>query len=287
MTPVSIPIPHFRRVRIMLTRTTPLITLLGLALLGPVPVRAAEDGPGADIQKQIEELAARERAVREKVNGAGAMFIPIEDPGLAAVFPMQQFYAVIFRQFPVGRVPPEPLKTQNLYLAGKDRTLHVTDGAALEKFFKAKLAPVKDEYTAKNAARAWLALSEQLKQDGFFRFAIPDEFLKWDPKDRQATGKAEVKQGGNGDITVTMSFDEDGNLARVSEEVKIRPGPRPICQATKLLDPDPIVRRMAEQDLLIMGSTAKDYLAEQRARARPDLQKAIDRLWERICREGR
>jgi hypothetical protein len=29
---------------------------------------------------------------------------------------------------------------------------------------------------------------------------------------------------------------------------QLRAGPRPICQATKLLDRDPIVRRMAEQD---------------------------------------
>jgi hypothetical protein len=57
---------------------------------------------------------------------------------------------------------------------------------------------------------------------------------------------------------------------------------RPICQATKLLDPDPIVRKMAEQDLLIMGAAARDYLLEQRAKAGPELQAAIDRIWERM-----
>jgi hypothetical protein len=268
----------------MSTRTTGLIGVLGIALFAARPVQAADE---PEIQKQIQELAAKELAVREKVNGMGAMFIRVDDPGLSVVFPRHLSYAVIFRQFPVGRLPPAPFKTQNLFIAGKGSTLHVTDAKEVEKFFKSTLSPVKEEYTAKNAARAWLALSEQLKQDGFFRFAIPDEFLKWDAKDRQASGKAEVKQGGNGDISVTLTFDEDGNLARVSEEVKIRPGPRPICQATKLLDRDPIVRRMAEQDLLIMGSSAKDYLAEQRAKASPELQKAIDRLWERICREGR
>src|SRR5205085_1021891 len=66
-----------------------------------------------------------------------------------------------------------------------------------------------------------------------------------------------------------------------------RPGPRPICQATKLLDPDPVVRRMAEQDLLIMGRAVKPYLDEQRARAEPGLRKAIDRLWQRILDEDR
>jgi hypothetical protein len=44
----------------------------------------------------------------------------------------------------------------------------------------------------------------------------------------------------------TLTFDGGGKLARVAEGGKLRPGPRPICQATKLLDPDPLVRRMAE-----------------------------------------
>jgi hypothetical protein len=271
----------------MITRTLSLITLVGLALFGAGRAGAAEEGPGGELGKQLQELAAKEQAVRDKAMGMGAMLNRIDDESLTFAFPMQQFYAVIFRQFPVGRRPPEPFHTQNLFIVSKGDTLHVTDAQQLEKFFKEKLKGVKDEFTAKNAARAWLSLSQQLKQDGFYRFAIPDEFLKWNASDRQATGKAEVKRGGNGDISVTLSFDEDGNLTRVSEDVKIRPGPRPICQATKLLDADPIVRRMAEQDLLIMGTAAKDYLAEQRAKASPELQKAIDRLWERIRREER
>jgi hypothetical protein len=64
-------------------------------------------------------------------------------------------------------------------------------------------------------------------------------------------------------------------------------GQRVGVQATKLLDPDPIVRRMAEQDLLVMGRATKPYLDQVRARVRPKLQLAIDRMWERIVREGR
>ena len=67
----------------------------------------------------------------------------------------------------------------------------------------------------------------------------------------------------------------------------LRPGIRPICQATKLLDRDPIVRRMAEQDVLVMGRAAKPYLDQVRATARPKLQQAIDRIWQRILDEGR
>ena len=42
---------------------------------------------------------------------------------------------------------------------------------------------------------------------------------------------------------------------------------------------------MAEQELLFMGRAAKDYLDEQRTKAGPALQKAIDRIWERIVAE--
>jgi len=44
---------------------------------------------------------------------------------------------------------------------------------------------------------------------------------------------------------------------------------------------------MAEQDLLIMGPAAHDYMMEQRAKATPELQAAIDRMWERILERER
>jgi hypothetical protein len=85
---------------------------------------------------------------------------------------------------------------------------------------------------------------------------------------------------------VTLTFGADGQLTGASYESKLRPGPRPICQATKLLDPDPIVRRMAEADLLYMGLAAREYLLDRRALAGPQLRRAIDRLWQRIEQEG-
>jgi hypothetical protein len=44
---------------------------------------------------------------------------------------------------------------------------------------------------------------------------------------------------------------------------------------------------MAEQDLRIMGGAAKGYLDEQRAKAAPELRRAMARLWRQIEREGR
>ena len=56
---------------------------------------------------------------------------------------------------------------------------------------------------------------------------------------------------------------------------------------TRLLDPDPLIREICEQDLLVMGRAAQGYLMEQRATASPELRRAIDRVWQKILDEGR
>jgi hypothetical protein len=132
-------------------------------------------------------------------------------------------------------------------------------------------------------------LAAVLRQDGFYGFSLMDDSTKVaaDKAGRKASAKVVVMKGGNGEIDASLTFDEDGKFLKAADEAKLKPGPRPICQATKLLDPDPIVRAIAEQDLLCMGRAAKPYLDEQRARASPELQKAIDAAWRRICETDR
>jgi len=126
-------------------------------------------------------------------------------------------------------------------------------------------------------------------QDGFYKFDVSKE-VSMSGKNGQVLsveGRAVVTQGGRGDIKATMTFGNGGKVDKVAEVRKVIQGPRPICQATKLLDPDPIVRRMAERDLLFMGLPARDYLMEQRATAGPELRRAIDSLWQRILEQER
>ncbi len=208
---------------------------------------------------------------------------------VARTFPGFSFFGVQFRQYPVSIYPPEgtDLEESNLFMVQDGVVTFLVDSGGLGTFFANQLGPVPDPEAAKDAGRSWLCLSEELEQDLFFTFSVPDVQYEAGQDGAVVSGQVLVLNGGTGAIAVRMSFDAGGNLVDVNESSTVRAGVRPICQATKLLDRDPLVRRMAEQDILVMGSAAKSYLQQQRGKARPALKRAIDRLWDRIVREGR
>jgi len=241
-----------------------------------------------------EDIAKAEKIVNEalaKLKATDPMVEVIKDESLGRTLPQYVFIHVWFRQYPVARVVPEGLQATNIFAVSRDGKVKlVKDAKGLEDFFKNAGLMIKTDDQAKDLARSWVRLSQELHQDGFFKFVLMDDSTKVADQNgvRSATAKIVVMAGGNGDLVATLQTDDQsGRLLKISETNKIRPGPRPICQATKLLDNDPIVRRMAEQDLLIMGKAARDYLLEQRAKAKPELQKAIDQLWKRIQEEDR
>ncbi len=212
----------------------------------------------------------------------------IMDEAVLRAFPSYAAFAVIFPQYPVARLAPPPFKTQNLFLVGKDGALqHLTDRKELEQFFAQNLT-APDEASLKTAVEAWLRLAEEFHQDLFYQFAFGSSSLKITRgKDgQQVSARVTVLQGGKGDLSAVLTFDHTGQFLHATEANTLKPGVRPICQATKLLDPDPLVRRMAEQDLLVMGRACREYLEEQRAKASPELAQAIDRVWQRIVAEG-
>ncbi len=257
--------------------------VFALILAGWVePALAAKDAPNPIDVKEAEKLVQDRLA---KLQGGGAKVDLLTDASLKKALPGQFVFSVLYRQYPVGRIPPKPLRAQNLFVVNPQGKLQfLTDAKGLEKYFRAAAKPVHKENEARDAGLAWLRLVQEFHQDGFFKFKPVKEATKvTDEKEgKKVTARSVVMAGGNGEIQVALTFDAAGKLEKATQTSKIKPGPRPICQATKLLDPDPLVRRICEQDLLIMGKAAKDYLAEQRAKARPELQRAIDRLWQRI-----
>lgn len=254
----------------------------GLLLLPPL---RGDDTKTADADKGGK--AVNDQLARYKAEGG--QVTQVKDASLGKVFPRHVFFTAHYRQYPIAREMPEPLKYANIFAYSADGKLSLlNEPKALEKFFKDNVGSTKELDPARDAARAWLKLSPELQQDGFFKFAMMDDSTRAELVKGAVTasGKVVIMQGGNGEINAKLSFDE-GKLVKIEEVSKVRPGPRPICQATRLLDADPIVRKMAEQDLLIMGRPAKPYLDEQRGKAAPELRRAIDRLWQRILNDDR
>jgi hypothetical protein len=264
-----------------MARLTALATLGGLLMLSSAVHAADKD-----------EIDKAKMAVEKKMadlKAAGGDTSVFADEALDKLFPKHVFVGVRFRQFPVARVLPDGVSAYNLFAYGNGKLEALKDDTELRKYFQAALPAVKDDAAAKNAGHAWLILAQELQNDGFFKFKIMDDAIKVtaDKGSRKVSAQSMATSGGNGDVTVAMDFDDNGKLTEVKPGGKLKSGPRPICQATKLLDADPIVRKMAEQDLLCMGRAAKGYLDEQRAKASPELQKAIDRMWQRIVDEDR
>lgn len=234
--------------------------------------------------------SSMEKYVKEKGFERGEL-MPVSDEAVQKEFAEVMFYALRFRQFPIAYEVPAGMKPGNLYAVEGDGTVvHLAGSDDLTKFFQKHAAAVKDVAAAKGAARAYVRLAEEWRQDGFYQFVIPDQTVTAEAEGRgmKASAKAVASGGGNrGEITATLSFDGDGKLASAKDEGEVREGVRPICQATKLLDPDPIVRGMARQCVLVMGLGAREYLTEQRAKASPELQKEIDKVWAEIVAERR
>ncbi len=259
---------------------------LTLATLGLASAAAGTDAKKA--KSQVEEY------VNKLVNKEGFRRIAaIEDESLKKLQPGSHWFGVLFPQYPLGIEPPPPLKVANVFVVDKDGKMHtLADSAAVEKYCKAKFPAAKSAADAKATLRAWLMLAQHIHGDGFYQFELGLPFsveLNDMKKPTKAQGVAKVKPiGGNkGQITATIAFDTAGKLASVKDVPKLVEGIRPICQATKLVDVDPIVRKMAERDLLVMGRTCAEYLFAQRAKASPELLGVIDRVWQRIVDEDR
>jgi hypothetical protein len=241
-------------------------------LIGLVALLALAGPSLADAEKVV-------RAELEKLKAGGARVQVIKDDALGKTFPNHEFVSVLFPQFPVGRIPPEPLQASNVYAVTKDdKATLISNLEELKKFFMTARFE-ENEAGQKNAARAWLRLAQELFQDGFYKFKIEDDSLKI--ADGKVSGKAVVGDGGNGEIIVTMTI-KDAAAKDVRTQVNVKPGIRPRCHATLLLDANPLVRQIVEEDLLVMGRTALPYLEEQHGKAPPELKKAIERVRKRI-----
>lgn len=257
-----------------------------LLLLAALHFPGAEPAPAklTDAEKAAATKAAR--AYLTKLKADPELLVALADPAIARGLPGHAVYTVLFRQFPVGRMPPEGLKVSNiLAVNAKGKIDLITSVKELEKFLAVALPAAEGDAARKDAARAAVRMGQELHQDGFYKFKLEDDSTK--AGDGTATARAVVMAGGNGSYAVTLTFDKAGKVTKFEETANIERGPRPKCHATKLLDPDPVVRGMAEEGLLYMGKAAIPYMLEQREKASPALRRAIEDMWRRIISAGR
>lgn len=243
-------------------------------------------------KKNDEEAAAKAKGLVEKhlqaLKAEGMTVRAVTEDQVSELFTNHVWIAVHFRQWPVAIQPPEMLKVQNLFVVDKSGKLtQFTDSKGLEKFFQANL----DKAQPAMVVRAWLRLSTEFIQDGFYKFKILDDIKDTSVASSFSNfvGTAEVvpEMGNKGYLKVEIRFGRENQMGAVKEENKVVRGIRPRCQAKLLLHADPTIRAIAEQDLLVLGRAGRAYLMDQRAQAGPELRQAIDRIWKQIEEEGR
>jgi hypothetical protein len=271
----------------MITRAVSVLTAIAISVSS-----ARADDPKSPTDDEVKAAQAKLTEYLKGIPGAEAARVtPLAADGTGPTFPDHVLFSAIFPQYPVARVAPAPLKSANVVAVPKKKDgkpVPVTDVKELQKFVTDNARAVKTGDDAENAVKAWLRAAAELNQDGFYKFTVKAGGAAKTGDTITASGEAPVDPaGGNkGEVKATLTF-KDGKLATAETKANLTAGIRPICQATKLLDPDPIVRAMAEQSIRVMGSAAKPYLDEQRAKANTELKAAIDRIWAQIQKEGR
>ncbi len=272
-----------------LTRIAAVCLAVGAGLLPPPAWTQTQTPPDEAV------AAARQRVEAYLKTFANApppqRLDALSGDGLEAVLPRHVVFGVVYRHYPVGVVPPAPLRPACLLAVpkAKDQKIQVIpDLAGWEKFLTAEAAPPASPTAAAAYLRLFLRGAAALHQDGFFHFTfeVDKPVVRNNTITVRGVAKVEPKGGDKGEIRAQFTF-RDGRVIESQVQSQVLAGVRPICQATKLLDPDPIVRRMAEDAIRVMGRAARPYLEEQRAQAPPELRQAIDRIWERIEREDR
>jgi hypothetical protein len=263
----------------MLARALALLALFALA-----PTARADDAK--DAEAKLKDYLAG-------IKGSEAGQTTLLADGTKETFPDHVLFSYVIRLYPVAREAPAPLKHATVIAVPKKKDgkpILITDAKELEKFFKENARPVKKTESPDDVVTAWLRAVAELNQDGFFKFTVKAGKGTGSDADGPITASGEAavdpRNMDKGEIKATLTF-KAGKLTKADTKVNVIAGIRPRCQATKLLDPDPIVRAIAEDSLRVMGSTAKEYLDAQYAKASPQLRAAIDRVRAKIAAEGR
>ena len=137
-------------------------------------------------------------------------------------------FSVRFRGYPLR--PPKPFGNTNLFIVDHVGNVErVRNDKELKRFFTKSLKSATSDAEALAAFTSWLKLSTQLHQDGYYTFKLDEDSirLRSEHGERIVSGKADVTEGGEGQIVATMRFDPSGRVTKTSTDRKLLPGERP------------------------------------------------------------
>jgi hypothetical protein len=161
---------------------------------------------------------------------------PVESAVVRRLFPDERYYAVHFMSYPRAVMTPPPLELNNLVRLRPDGSVdRIADLDALKKLWAEKLPPVRDEAHARAAVLGFLPLAVEFLHHGRGRytFDIPEDGVTVSRQGDAltATGKAIATKGGEGQVTVTLTFDASGKPKpddiKINAKLRALPGGRP------------------------------------------------------------
>jgi len=126
----------------------------------------------------VESARALVQAKLKQLGIASAPVQHLENGEVKSVLAGTQVFLLRYPRFPVARIPPAPLSSNNLFFVSPSGTVDiVSDAGQLRGWFQ-KHVHADTEKAAAQAVRAWLILAGELRQDGFYQFRLVNESVR-------------------------------------------------------------------------------------------------------------
>lgn len=225
----------------MLIRIPTIIIFVAAIALSSSPLVAG--GKKKKVRYIPPHLDEARAAIKKYLNDKGELLPPevkwYEDDNVRRAFHAHIFFVVRYPQYPRPQVPAKGLKYANLFAVGfgeenQPQLQLITTPNQLRTFFKQNYRSHSGKVTpeeANDVMLAWLKFSQELVQDGYYRFKNTINQVDYQgarvPQVPTIISQSLVTAGGKGLIQATIDFNFRARIERVIETHKIRPGDRP------------------------------------------------------------
>ncbi len=156
--------------------------------------------------------------------------VRIDSQPVRQVFPKDDFYGVYMPRWPRAVTPPEGLSYETIVVLRNNESVEALRGDdELRSFLASSLTKITDEDAARAVVEAALVLAAYGSPSGPYEMKEPVVSIVRRNENIVATGQAEVREAGRGNIKITLEFNANGNtdFKAITIANSIRPGPPP------------------------------------------------------------